>query len=83
MALFEKFLNNGNPEQQSAYRDDNPVLMEVLKEFNKTIHTQVRGYTAHKAMLISNDSECDRIANEKAGAIMQQAFGFHNEQIVL
>lgn len=48
--------------------------MEVIKVFNKTIQTQVRGYVAHKAMLVSNDTECDRIANEKADAIMQRAF---------
>lgn len=74
LALFEKFLNNGKPDQIAAYRDPNPVLMEVLKVFNSTVHTHVRGYAAHKAMLVSNDTECDRIANEKADAIMQQAF---------
>lgn len=82
MALFEKFLNNGRPEQIAAYRDDNPILMEVLKVFNKTIQTQVLGYTAHKAMLVSNDTECDRNAIEKADKIMQQAFDNTTECLI-
>lgn len=82
LALFEKYLNNGRPEQIAAYRDDNPILMEVLKVFNKTIETQVLGYTAHKAMLVSNDTECDRKANEKADAIMQQAFDDTTECLI-
>lgn len=75
-------MNNGRPEQIAAYRDDNPVLMEVLKVFNKTIETQVLGFTAHKAMLVSNDSECDRNAIEKADAIMQQAFDDTTECLI-
>lgn len=82
MALFEKYLNNGRPEQIAAYRDDNPILKEVLKVFNKTIETQVLGYTAHKAMLVSNDTECDRKAMEKADAIMQKAFDDTTECLI-
>lgn len=82
LALFEKFLNNGKPEQIAAYRDDNPVLMEVLKVFNKTVQTQVRGYMAHKAMLVSNDTECDRSASEKADSIMQHAFDETTECLI-
>lgn len=80
--MFEKYLNNGRPEQIAAYRDGNPVLMEVLKVYNKTIETQVLGFTAHKAMLVSNDSECDRNAIEKADAIMQQAFDDTTECLI-
>lgn len=75
-------LNNGKPEQMAAYRDDNPVLMEVLKVFNKTIQTQVRGYVAHNAMLISNDTQCDRSAIEKADTIMQNAFDDTTECVI-
>lgn len=75
-------MNNGRPEQITAYRDDNPVLMEVLKVFNKTIETQVLGYSAHKAMLVSNDTECDRSAIEKADAIMQHAFDDTTECLI-
>lgn len=74
ITLFESFLNAGKPEQMAAYRDDNPVMKEVLKAFNKTVQTQVNGYSAHTAMLISNDQECDRLAKEKADAIMKKAF---------
>lgn len=75
-------MNNGKPEQIAAYRDDNPILMEVLKVFNKTVQTQVRGYMAHKAMLISNDTECDRNASEKADGIMQRAFDDTTECLI-
>lgn len=75
-------MNNGNPEQIAAYRDDNPVLIEVLKVFNKTIQTQVRGYMAHKAMLVSNDTVCDRNASEKADSIMQRAFDDTTECLI-
>lgn len=82
LILFEKFLNNGKPEQIAAYRDDNPILMEVLKVFNKTIQTQIRGYLAHKAMLISNDTECDQTAVTKADTIMQSAFDDTTECVI-
>lgn len=75
-------MNNGRPEQIAAYRDDNPILMEVLKVFNKTIQTQVLGYTAHKAMLVSNDTECNRNAIENADKIMQQAFDNTTECLI-
>lgn len=72
--MFEQYLNAGKPEQIAAYRDDNPILREVLVAFNKTIQTQINGYSAHKAMLISSDKECDRKAVEKADTTMQKAF---------
>lgn len=74
IALFEQYLNAGKPEQTVAYRDDNPILKEVLKEFNKTMQTQVNGYAVHKAMLISDEKNCDRKAIDKANLIMQKAF---------
>lgn len=74
IALFEEYLNAGKPEQITAYRDDNPILREVLKEFNKTMQTQVNGYAVHKAMLISDDENCDRKAVDRANLIMQKAF---------
>lgn len=74
VALFEKYLNAGKPEQTAAYFDENPILKLVLKEFNKTVQTQVNGYAVHKSMLISPDKECDRIAEEKADKIMQKTF---------
>lgn len=74
MALFEKFLNAGRPEQIVAYRDDNPIMREVLKVYNKTIQTHVDGYVAHKATLVSSDKECDRKAIDEADTIMQKAF---------
>lgn len=67
-------MNNGKPEQIATYRDGNPILMEVLKVYNKTVQTQVRGYMVHKAMLISNDTECNRSATKNADEIMQRAF---------
>lgn len=75
IALFHQFLDAGKPEQIAAYRDDNPILKEVLKVFNQTVQTQVIGYAVHKSILTSNDKECDRIALEKADAIMKKAFG--------
>lgn len=74
IALFEEYLNAGKPEQTFAYRDDNPILREVLKEFNKTMQTQVNGYAVHKSMLISDEKDCDRKAIDRANSIMQKAF---------
>lgn len=82
MALFEEFLNSGKPDQISAYRDDNPILKEVLKVFNKTIQTQVNGYAVHKAFLTSNDKDCDRKAIEKADMIMKKAFDDTTECLI-
>lgn len=73
-ALFEKYLNAGKPEQIAAYRDDNPVLREVQREFNKTMQTIVDGYAVHKAMLFSDKKDCDRSAENRADSIMQKAF---------
>ncbi|XP_031624113.1 uncharacterized protein LOC116341290 [Contarinia nasturtii] len=83
VALFEKYLLCGKPEQTAAYFDDNPLLREVLKEFNKTAQTQVNGYAAHKSMLISTDKECDRIAQEKADTFMQKTFDDTVECLIL
>lgn len=74
VALFEQYLIAGTSEQTAAYFDDNPILKEVLREFNKTVQTQVNGYAVHKAMLISEDSDCDDIAKAKADTIMQKTF---------
>lgn len=74
IALFEEYLNAGKPEQTAAYRDDNPILREVLKEFNKTMQTQVNGYAVHKSMLISDQKDCDSKAVDRANSIMQKAF---------
>lgn len=74
VALFEKYLNAGKPDQTAAYCDDNPILREILKHFNKTVQTQVNGYAVHKAMLISSDQNCDVKAMEKADSVMQKAF---------
>lgn len=82
VALFEQFLNAGKPEQIVAYRDDNPILKEVLKVFNKTIQTQVNGYAAHKSMLISSDKECDSKAIEKAKTIMDKQFDGTTECLI-
>lgn len=82
VALFEQFLNAGKPEQIAAYRDDNPILKEILKVFNKTIQTQVNGYAVHKSMLTSSDNECDRKALEKADAIMKKAFDGTTECLI-
>ena len=72
--MFEKYLNAGNPEQIAAYRDDNPVLREVQQAFNKTMQTIVDGYAVHKAMLVSDQKDCDRRAEDRANSIMQKAF---------
>lgn len=72
--MFEEYLNAGKPEQIAAYRDDNPILKEVLKEFNKTMQTQINGYAVHKAMLISKAKDCDSKAIDRANAIMKKAF---------
>lgn len=82
VALFQQYLNAGRPEQIAAYRDDNPVLKEVLKVYNQTVQTQVNGYAVHKSMLTSNDTECDRKAVEKANAIMQKAFDDTTECLI-
>lgn len=74
IALFEKYLNAGKPEQKAAYRDDNPIFREINIHFNKTVQTQINGYAIHKVMLISSDKECDNQAVEKADAIMQKSF---------
>lgn len=74
IALFEKYLNAGKPEQIAAFCDDNPVLREVQKEFNKTMQTIVDGYAVHKAMLVSDQKDCDRKAVDRADSIMQKAF---------
>ncbi|XP_055295746.1 uncharacterized protein LOC129565197 [Sitodiplosis mosellana] len=83
IALFEEYLNAGKPEQTTAYRDDNPILKEVLKEFNKTMQTQVNGYAVHKAMLISDQKDCDSKAVDRANSIMQKAFDDTVECLIL
>lgn len=82
IALFEHYLNAGKPEQIAAYRDDNPILREVILAYNKTVQTLINGYSVHKAMLISNDNECDRKAVEKADATMQKAFDDTTECLI-
>lgn len=82
VTLFQQYLNAGKPEQITAYRDDNPVLKEVLKVYNQTVQTQVNGYAVHKSMLTSNDAECDRKAVENADAIMQKAFDDTTECLI-
>lgn len=74
VALFEKYLNAGKPEQKAAYRDDNPILRPIHIHFNKTVQTQINGYAIHRVMLTSSDENCDRKAAESADAIMQKAF---------
>lgn len=83
IALFEEYLNIGKPEQMAAYRDDNPILKEVLKVFNKTIQTYINGLVAQKSMLNSNDKECDRKAIEKANDIMKKAFDGTTECLII
>lgn len=83
VALFEEFLYAGKPEQIAAYRDDNPILKEVLKVFNKTIQTQVNGYAVHKSFLTSDDIECDRKAIVNADKIMKKAFDDTTECLIV
>lgn len=71
---FEKYLETGTKDQQAVYRDDNPLMREVVKAFNSTVFTQINGYLAHKSMLVSSDKECDRVAAEKSEQAMRAAF---------
>lgn len=72
--MFQEFKNKATEEQKAAFNDDNPVLKEVYKEFNKTLQAIVNGYSVHKAMLSSSNKECDHAAAEKADIIMKKAF---------
>lgn len=72
--FYEKYLGTGTRDQQAVYRDDNPLLREVIKAFNTTVFTQIRGYLAHKSMLVSNDIRCDQAALENADRLMRTAF---------
>lgn len=67
-------METGTADQQTIYRDDNPLLREVIKAFNSTVFTQINGYLAHQSMLASIDKECDRRAMENSERFMQQAF---------
>lgn len=72
--FFERYLETGTTDQQAVYRDDNPLLREVVKAFNSTVFTQINGYLAHKSMIVSSDKECDRVATEKSDRLMREAF---------